>query len=313
MSETKKRIGVLGIGGVGGFFGGLLAKAYVDSAAVDVVFIARGATKAKLLAHGLSLTNVDKHYRIFLDSVTDHTITIGELDALLVCVKTYSLTEAVTPYIDNLKPGGLLITLQNSVNQEALLAPVLPDHITHLTGCAYIISNVQEPGVIVRQKGPEKLHFGHPDGNNEPYRWMEELLVHAGIDAGMPNAITATIWNKFLFISPIAAITSATGLTIGAMLENEHHRDTLVHLVEEAQNLALKKGIQIKDNMPERVVKIAEGLPYSSKSSMQLDVELGKRSEVGGLVAYVIEESARHQLETPSYSSVLDEIKKKTS
>ena len=57
----KKRIGILGLGGVGGYFGGLLAKAYFDSGTIEIVFIARGETKKAITANGLKIVLVQNY------------------------------------------------------------------------------------------------------------------------------------------------------------------------------------------------------------------------------------------------------------
>ncbi len=102
----KKRVGILGIGGVGGYFGGLLAMNLQDDPGYEIIFIARGDTKKNIKQRGLKLQSIEDHFIINPALVSDDPQEIGELDLLIPCVKSYSLESATKKYIDNIKTGG---------------------------------------------------------------------------------------------------------------------------------------------------------------------------------------------------------------
>ncbi len=218
------RIGVLGIGGTGGYFGGKLATFYKDSDAVKVVFIARNETKSLIKKQGLQVESVEEDFSIKPSLVSDDPAEIGPLDILFVCVKSYSLEEATSKYIQNVKRGGVVITIQNSVSQLETLQNILPEGVTHLEGCAYILSNQIGPGHIKHKGGPATIFFGN-DTALEEFKWAEDIFTQAGVKATLTHAISKTIWKKFLFISPLAVATSYFSCSIGELRSspNKYH------------------------------------------------------------------------------------------
>ena len=157
--KKKIRIGILGLGGVGGFFGGKLALFYSEDPEVEIVFIARGETLKNIRSNGLKLKTGDQNYVINPSLATDDTKELGELDALIVCVKSYSLVDAVKKYQSKLSHGAIIITTQNLIDQREQLQPILDPGINHLNGCVYILSNIIQPGEIFHKGGAWKVLF----------------------------------------------------------------------------------------------------------------------------------------------------------
>ena len=92
----KTRIGILGLGGVGGYFGGLLAKEYATSDAIDIVFIARGETLKVVSEFGLKISTDEGEITVFPNIVSDNPEIIGKLDYLICTTKTYDIEESLT-------------------------------------------------------------------------------------------------------------------------------------------------------------------------------------------------------------------------
>src|SRR5207253_193009 len=99
------RIAVIGAGGVGGYFGGRLAKAGHD----DVVFIARGATLQALRTRGLRVESINSDFELPKVTATDDASTIGTVDAALVCVKAWQVRDAVAAIRPALAPGTMIV------------------------------------------------------------------------------------------------------------------------------------------------------------------------------------------------------------
>ena len=306
--ENTYRVGVLGLGGVGGYLGGLLARTYTDNPEVEVVFIARGQTKANIETHGLRIASIDEEFTVKPDIVSDDPAQIGNLDLLLVGVKSYSLESALTPYVGNLSAGSTVITLQNSVKQTEIVQPILPADVDHLPGCVYIISNVKEPGYIVRQQSPEKVFFGPVDGNTDKYQEALTVMTNAGIDAQLVNNIDVVNWNKFMFISSVATATSYFNETIMEMLNNPEHRDFLLKLVSEVKAVAMAQGLEIDQEIADKVITVTSKLGPEAKSSMQLDIEKGLQSEIEDLTHSVIQLGQNHGTNVEAYTEAYQGI-----
>ncbi len=302
------RIGVLGLGGVGGYLGGLLARKYSADAEVEIVFIARGQTKENIENCGLIVSSIDQEFTVNPTLVSDQSTEIGTLDLLLVAVKSFSLQSALTPYLGNLGDGSVVITLQNSVKQTELVAPLLPSGVDHLPGCVYIISNVKEPGFIVRQQSPEKVFFGPVDGNTDPYRQSLEVMLAAGIDAHLVDNVDVVNWNKFMFISSVATATSYFNKTIKEVLGNANSKDFLLRLVAEVRAVALAQGLAVDLEIADKVLTVTSKLGDEAKSSMQLDIEKGLQSEVEDLTHSVIQLGQMSSTSTEAYNEAYQGI-----
>src|ERR1700750_3442994 len=108
----KTRIGILGMGGVGAYFGGFLAEYYSGSEEVEIVFIARPSTAAVIREHGLKLITPDFEKIIRPHGVASTAAEAGTLDVLICAVKSYDLAESLLP-------------LQSCITAETLILPLL--------------------------------------------------------------------------------------------------------------------------------------------------------------------------------------------
>lgn len=307
--KKKRRVGILGLGGVGGYFGGKLALFYSGDPEVEIVFIARGDTLKNIRTNGLKLKTANTDYVINPSLATDDTNELGDLDVLIVCVKSYSLEDAVKSYQANLSQGAIIITVQNLVNHRECLIPILSPDIKHLNGCVYIISNIEQPGEIVHKSGPGKFYFGSENGDNSKNRWLEELLRKADIDAELRNNIQEIIWKKFLFISSLATTTSYYNQTIGQVLQSEISRKFLVSLMKQANDIALAKGILLGESVISELLELMSNFPFEAKTSMQLDFESGNYTEIGALTEYVVLEGKKLGIATPDYKKAFRVLK----
>ena len=91
----KTRIGILGLGGVGGYFGGLLAKTYFKSDEVEIIFIARGETQKAIAKNGLKVITDDLETVVYPKLVSNNPDEIGKLDYLICATKTYDIEESL--------------------------------------------------------------------------------------------------------------------------------------------------------------------------------------------------------------------------
>ena len=137
------RVAVFGTGGVGGYFGGRLAQ----TGDVEITFIARGAQLQALRDHGLSVESLKGDFRVHPVQATDDTTQVGPVDAILVAVKAWQVTEAARALQPMVGPDTVVVPLQNGVEAPARLAGVLGDrHV--LGGFCRIVSYIDQPGRI---------------------------------------------------------------------------------------------------------------------------------------------------------------------
>ncbi|MFH1489136.1 MAG: 2-dehydropantoate 2-reductase N-terminal domain-containing protein, partial [Pseudomonadota bacterium] len=115
------RIAVVGIGGVGGYFGGLLARYYGGREETGVVFIARGEHLRKIQEKGLELITRKVTFSAVPERATDRPKGCGIFDLVLFCVKSYDLDEAAHMIRGNVTKETVLISLLNGVDNAERL------------------------------------------------------------------------------------------------------------------------------------------------------------------------------------------------
>jgi 2-dehydropantoate 2-reductase len=110
------RIGIIGIGGIGGFFGGKLARAYGQSGIHEIIFIARGEHLKAIQQNGLQLFTRDGDYLARPTVATDNPAEAGIFDLVLFCVKSYALENVAREFHSTITSDSVVIPLLNGVN-----------------------------------------------------------------------------------------------------------------------------------------------------------------------------------------------------
>ncbi|WP_374173119.1 ketopantoate reductase family protein [Flavobacterium tructae] len=302
MKSDIIKIGILGIGGIGGFVGAPLAKKYKNSA-VKIIFICRDETKNTIQKEGLLFESKGTTETIFPDLVSDNPTEIGILDVLILTCKSYSINSILQLYKDCIGPETTVITLQNVVNAGELIRNILPEAGQIMEGCIYVASNVKKPGHVQHVGGPGKIFVGGKE--NE---LLINLLIEGGLDITYVANIKEILWKKYLFVAPVAGITSAYKVTFGQLLEDPDLMHILENMMLEIQSLASRNNVRLTSQDIETSKDLLTKFPFESKSSLQLDFENRAQTEKRFLVDYVIENSNKYQLETLYYNSVNEKI-----
>ena len=302
------RIAVVGIGGVGGYYGGRLAYTYPRGSEHEVIFLCRGAHMEAISKNGLKLIARDGELTARPSLATDTPAEMGAVDVALFCVKGYDLPEVARSMAVAISPRTVVIPLGNGVDNDETLKRVLGRGDV-LNGCAYISTHIEAPGVVEQTGGSRKFFFGNPDGSIDPYRPIEKMLNSAGIDAELSANILREMWTKFIFIDPASGVTSLHGVTIGQALDDPGLRMQLFGMMREVQILARKKGVELPEDIAEQALGKAGAFPRDTKSSMQLDVESGRRTELETTLGYVVRQGRELGVPMPLHSGLYESLK----
>jgi 2-dehydropantoate 2-reductase len=179
-----------------------------------------------------------------------------------------------------------------------------------LSGCVYISSFIETPGIVRQVGGTCQLFFGPDDGNVEAFRPLEALLKDAGINAELTNRIGVHLWTKYLFVSPMAGVTSLMAKPFGAVMADGKGRAMVRGLMEEIGRLAEAKGIVLPPDCVEAaLVKVAR-FPYETKSSMQLDYEKGGRTDGDLFIGYAVCAGRALDIPVPLHEELYAALKK---
>lgn len=297
----------VGIGGVGGFFGGQLAKRYNDHGDVEILFLARGPHLEQIQKNGLTINHLEESYTVHPDKASDRPSDFGICDYIFICTKNYSVNDIAASLHPCMGKNTKVITLLNGVGS----VEVLRQHFLHnevLNGCVYILSKIQEPGVIHNFGNIQKMFFGRDHQSVDDLKELESALIDAGVDFTLSQAISEVTWAKFVFISAVGTATSYYNLGLGEIIANESYHQVLTQLLEEVSALGIKKGVKLKNTIVADVLGKLERLPYDTTSSMQRDFQNGNKTELEALTGYVVFQSREMGIAAPTYERLYSEL-----
>jgi len=306
------KVAVIGIGGVGGYYGGKIAAKYAEHGAEHrVIFIARGEHLKTIQKQGLRLMTLEGDFTVVPTLATDHPRESGIFDLVLFCVKSYGLEEAARQIKDNISDQSVIIPLLNGVNVTERLKAVLPVGRI-LSGCVYISASVVEPGIVKQVGGSCQLIFGPDQPEDvETYRSVETFLQSAGIKAELVDQIALPLWTKYIFIGPLAGLTSLLGRSFGAILEDSAKREMLEGLMKEVETIARARGVPFPDDIVPTTMARVASFPASTKTSMLLDAEKGKPMEIDIFMGYMVASGEKLEIPVPLHEKVYAELLQK--
>lgn len=306
----KFKVAILGIGGVGGYFGGKLAGFYQGSSEVEIIFIARGANAKAIKENGLKLVTGKGEATVHPSLVTDDASAIGAVDLLVCCTKAYSLEDGISAYRQCINSNTVILPLLNGVDSSERILKILPE-ANVCEGCVYVVSRLTAPGVITKTGKINSLYFGSTDIEKSKLEKIEQVLKAGSVNVILDDNILQTIWEKFFFISAMATITSFADKSIGAVLDDEKTKDLVIHLLNELNGVTDAKGINIPEDIVNLTLQKMQSFPYEATSSMHSDFKAGGRTEVDALTGYVVSQGKQLNIPTPVYQMVYEELKKR--
>jgi 2-dehydropantoate 2-reductase len=289
------RIALMGSGGVGGYYGGLLARA-----GHDVAFVARGPHLAALRQNGLRVKSLHGDFVLPSVTATDAPAEIGAVDYVLLCVKTPDTERAVEAAAPTLGPATTVVSLQNGIDAaERIGAVVGIDRV--LGGVTWISSAVEAPGVIRQVSQFRRVVLGELNGRVTPRaRALVEAFGATGVAAELSQDIRRVLWTKFVFIAAISGVGALTRLPIGDYRAVPETRALLLRLMREVEALGRARGVALDADVVEKALALVDGAAPTIRTSMQRDVEAGRRSELESMVGVVCRKGSESGVPTPA-------------
>jgi 2-dehydropantoate 2-reductase len=292
------RIAVFGAGGVGGYYGGRLALA-----GYDVHLIARGAHLTALRANGLRVRSGRGDFEVEAPA-TDDPSEIGPCDVVLFCVKAYDTAAAGARLGPLLREGTAVVSLQNGIDNEERLAALIGWH--HVVGgAAYILAEIDQPGVIAHHGGPASLAIGEFDGSHsERVAALVAACAEAGIACELPSDIRVALWSKYALICAASGMTAATRLPIGEIRASRPALDLFRSLVVETVAVGRSAGVDLPDTVVEAQLRVAVELPFDARSSLYHDLVNAHRMELEALHGTLVRLATAHGVPAPAATAV---------
>jgi len=279
------KVAVVGVGGVGGYFGGRLAES-----GADVAFLARGATLEALRNRGLRVDSPNGNIVLERVEACDRADAIGPVDFVIVGVKTWQVPDVADAIRPLVGPETAIVPLQNGVEAAEQFAGV--HGAKHVAGgTCKIVAKTLEPGHIGHLGVEPSIAFGELDGReSDRVARLAEAFRSAGVRTATPPDIHVAIWEKFLFIAPVSGVGAVARLPLGRIKASPECRGLVERAMREVAAIAAARGVELPSDCVEKTMAFFDGMPPESTSSMQRDVVEGRPSELeahnGALVRF---------------------------
>jgi len=281
MSEEMSwpKVAVIGAGAVGGYFGGMLARA-----GAPVTMIGRQAFVDAVKNSGLQLDTVQFRETVHPEAYTGIAAAAGA-EVVLLCVKTTDTASTAKSLARQISSGAIVVSLQNGVNNAEEIRAAAG--IDALPAVVYVAAAMSPPG-CVKHLGRGDLVVGPRNARTER---IANLFLQAKVPCRISENIEGELWTKLIWNCALNAISALGRVTYGEIFASPDARRLIETLVEEVLAVARAKGIHppgLEDPKAALAgaLKIAEQMSGTRSSTAQ-DMERGKRTEIDSLNGYV--------------------------
>ncbi len=292
------RLAIIGAGGVGGYFGALLARG-----GHDVVLYARGEHLAAIRANGITVRDDNGEFSVPIGA-TDSVDELRGAEFAIVAVKSYSLEE-VAPVASALAlEGAAIVPLLNGVEAAGDLERFGVPREQLLGGQTNVSAFKAAPGVIQRAIWTERIVIGELSGPvTARVSSVVDAIHAAGIDAIVSPHIVVDLWRKFNMLCAMAAACGMARSDVGGIRDTELGNLLIHRAVSEIAAVGRAKHVPIPDTQEAEVMTAIEALPPRMKPSFLLDLERGGPNELDVLSGAVSRFGRETGIPTPIHDT----------
>ena len=286
------KILVLGIGGIGGFFGG-----YLQDSGANVTFLVRPKRKELLLKNNLKIISPLGNLNLKPNLVLSNELK-PIYNIVLVSCKTYDLDQAMRD-LKGVKGKGMIIPFLNGfTHMEKLDEEFGSENV--IGGVAHISSTINNDGAIEHFSEFKRITFGDRKKNkNYDLLSFYNICNKAKFDVTLSEDITLDLWKKWVFIATVAGATTLFNCPLGEISNHAVGKKTLADLYDECKSIAKFNGFTISDFETENILKniMTPGSPI--KASMLRDVEKKGFTEHEEIFGDLISEAEKFNFDCP--------------
>lgn len=308
MKTEDKKIAVIGIGGVGGYVAGMLAKAYPQ-----VTMVARGARAESIREKGLVLHSDYKGEIVAKPERVVPVREMGQQDYIFICVKNYSLAEVCESIRDMVTEDTVIIPVMNGVDPGEKIRALIKKG-TVVDSLIYTVAFANSDFSISQQDTFTWLCIGIKDANEkqqEKVREVAEILKSADIDYRGEGDIQVEIWRKYILNCAFNVMTAFYDNTIGELRKDPVKAEQYERLVWEAASVGRAKGVALTDEHINEVIhKFRHVHADNATSSLQRDFRIRKKeTELETFSGYIVQEAKRLGVDIPLSEKMYEGLK----
>lgn len=307
----KKHVVVIGLGGVGGYFGFKIAQQNEIDRQNIISFIARGETYETVKEKGFTLLSAEHPKSItHPDAVFQNISDLKNPDLVLICVKEYDLERICRELSTVITKNTVLLPMMNGADIGDRIRKILP-HAVILPSCVYVASHIKEKGTVEHKGKAGQLIFGKdPVHASENIDWVVYLLERSKINFTFKENVQVDIWTKFMFIASFGLVTAKHDSSIGAVCTIESQKEEATNIMLEIKSIADRKGIDLPPGIIQKTFEKAASFPPETPTSLQLDVHSGKEdNELELFAGAILHYGKEVGVNTPFSEKIYGEIK----
>jgi 2-dehydropantoate 2-reductase len=292
----QMKILVMGAGAVGAYYG-----ARLQQAGEEVVYCARGENLRALKENGLELESPRGDAKLKVVA-TDHPADFAPYDLILFAVKSYDSEPAARQLQGCLAKDGILMTIQNGVENEEVLCRFFPREAI-MSGNSLVGADMREPGKLVQYMGGV-IEFAELEGGETPRALrLAEIFKRAGILGGLSDDQKTIRWFKLMGNNSSNSITALCRRSLADVLNDPDGYALMYTLAAETVEVGRAEGARMSEDQIEPYLKRTRGF-YGTRTSTLQDVEKGKPLEYEGISGAVIRAARRHGIKVPATEAV---------
>jgi 2-dehydropantoate 2-reductase len=293
MSKTPDwpRIAVVGAGAVGGYFGGMFARA-----GAPTVFVGRRHFADAVNSRGLVLDKSEGQERMRVRATTEMS-AVRDCSLILFCVKANDTQETANRMAPFLRPDATVVCLQNGVdNADQVRAAA---SVVVLSAAVYVAVSMPEPG-RVKHLARGDLIIGPP---SERTTQVANLFISAGMSCRISDNIEGELWLKLLCNCALNAISALGHARYGQIAQNSDAKLLMQQIVDEVLAVAhgggvVLPGIRDRESGMAAAMEIATQMAGALSSTAQ-DLDRGRPTEIDALNGCIARLGAKLGVPTP--------------
>ena len=296
-TPTFKHIAVVGAGAVGSFYGAMLARAEHR-----VTLIGRPAHVQATTRNGLKLDLASSSATevIQIEASTELS-SLRSADLVLFCVKSTDSASVALQIAPYLSPHALIMSLQNGVENAALIAQHVPHAV--IPCVVYVATEIPAPG-CVKHHGRGELVIGTMQVSrlSDPQKTLQkivELFGSAQVPVQISQNVMVELWSKLMINCAFNAISGLAQIQYEKLAALESVRITQAAVVKEVIAVALADGIQLSEAVALQAVAQISVTMGSQKSSTAQDMARSKPSEIDHLNGFIVRRGLALGVATP--------------
>ena len=310
MKTEDKKIAVIGIGGVGGYVAGMLAKAYPH-----VTMVARGARGESIRENGLVLHSDYKGEIVAKPERVASVREMGQQDYIFICVKNYSLEDVCENIRDMVTDDTVIIPVMNGVDPGEKIRSLIGRGLV-VDSLIYTVAFANADFSISQQDTFTWLCIGIKNadqGQQEKVTQVAEILKGADIDYKDDGDIEVEIWRKYILNCAFNVMTAFYDNTIGELRRDPVKAQQYETLVWEAASVGRAKGVALTDEHIQEVIhKFRHVHADNATSSLQRDFQICKKqTELETFSGYIVQEAKRLGVSIPLSEEMYQGLKAK--